>query len=133
MATIPVPSRTTLLNRSLPQGWTVEQLPRHVEEGYDTYRYVAPTGLCVIETIRPYEDGKTWQHVSVSYGDHLPSWADLSMVKRIWMGNETTALQVFPPASRWVSIHPYVLHLWRSLDGDVTPEFSRVVDGERQV
>lgn len=133
MASTPVKSHLTLMGRSVPGQWTVERLPNEVEQGNETYRYLAPTGLCVLETIRPYEDGKTWHHVSASFPDRLPTWEDLGMVKRIFMGNNVTALQIFPPASRYVSLHPYVLHLWRCLDGDVTPEFSRVIDGVRHI
>jgi hypothetical protein len=110
----------TLLDRTVPGGWLIEQLP---DSEYTTLRYTSPTRLCVVETIRPYADGKQWQHLSISYWDRLPSYADLVMVKRLWMGNDTTALQVFPPASRWVNVHSWCLHLWRCLSEDVVPDF----------
>jgi hypothetical protein len=40
------------------------------------------------------------------------------------------AYAVFPPADRYVNIHPHCLHLWARLDGSaVLPEFSEIVPG----
>lgn len=37
----------------------------------------------------------------------------------------STALQVLPPRAKHVNIHPFCLHLWCCLDGDVTPDFTQ--------
>ncbi len=129
-AFIPIPSmKTTKLGRAIPQGWTAGKLDE------TTWWYQSQVlGLLVLESAdRIYEDGKRWHHVSVSREHQLPSWEDLGMVKRVFMGHEVTALQVLPPVSRYVNIHNFCLHLWRCLDGDVTPQFDHVLDGVRHV
>jgi len=89
-------------------------------------RYVSLSGLCVVETIAPELDGHDWHHVSLSYADRLPSYADMQMVKRVFMGGAVEAYQVFPPASRHVNIHPYCLHLWARRDGTAAlPDFTQ--------
>ncbi len=75
------------------------------------------------------EDGKRWLHASVSRDDgQLPSYEDLTNLKRFCVGEHRTALQVFPPQDKHVDIAGplgiEVLHLWSCLDGDVTPDFT---------
>lgn len=117
-----VTSLTTCMGRPLPKGWAV--LLRRERDAI----FVSSQDLRVIESVMSadvYGDHRRWHHVSVSFPDRLPSWEDLLMVKRLFMGVETTALQVLPPARKHVNIHPFVMHLWRCLDGDVTPDFTR--------
>ncbi len=125
------PIKHTMTGRSLPNGWDGRQVNEDT-----AYFYHPITHMKIIETVAPpgiYGDPRRWHHVSLSFPDHLPTWEDLGMVKRIFMGHDVTALQVLPPVSRYVNLHPFVLHLWRSLDGDVTPDFSTVIDGVRHV
>lgn len=83
------------------------------------------SGLTVIESkgVHP-NDGREWLHVSCSYSHRLPDWEDLKLVKRVFVGDNRTALQVFPPAREWVNIHPFCLHLWCCLDDEVVPAFA---------
>lgn len=125
----PLPMQETMLGRSIPKGWDAG----HLDEKTWWYRNQA-LELFVMESVgNVYSDGKTWQHISVSRHDRLPDWPDLEMCKRVFMGHDVTALQVLPPVSRYVNIHQFCLHLWRCLDGDVTPDFSTVIDGVRHV
>lgn len=76
------------------------------------------------------QDGKRWRHCSVSRRDHkLPTYEDLKHLKRLCVGDDKTAYQVFPPKDRHIDIAGpkgvEVLHLWCCLDGDVTPDFAR--------
>ncbi|HLL79839.1 MAG TPA: hypothetical protein VKT25_10080 [Ktedonobacteraceae bacterium] len=121
----------TMTGRSLPNGWEGRQINEDT-----AYFYNPITRMKIIETVAPpgiYGDPRRWHHVSVSFPDRLPDWSDLEMVKRVWMGHEVTALQVIPPVRKYVNLHAYCLHLWRCLDGDVTPDFSTVIDGIRHV
>ena len=85
-------------------------------------------GLYVIISESVEADEKRWLHVSCSRRTRLPSWADLRRVKDAFCGKERKAIQVFAPASEWVNIHSFALHLWCCLDGDVLPDFRK--DGQ---
>jgi len=103
----------------LPAGWSV------VTHGADGAMYVRRDGLKVITSAAVEEDGKRWLHVSCSRAARLPSWPDLREVKDIFVGLERTALQVLPKQSRYINLHPFVLHLWCCLDADPVPDFAR--------
>ena len=72
-------------------------------------------------------DGSQWIHASVSRKDWDPTHADMMAVKRDFIGDRY-AYSVYPPAEKYVNIHPHCLHLWARLDGKpVLPEFSEVL------
>ena len=73
-------------------------------------------------------DGISWLHVSVSRPSRLPSWNDLKRVKRDFIGDDKTALQVLPPADQWVNKHNFTLHLWHPIDQDRVPYLLRDAD-----
>jgi hypothetical protein len=60
-----------------------------------------------------------WDHVSVSYGDHTPSWDDMEYVKRLFFKDDETAMQLHVPPADHINCHPYVLHLWRPHDAPI--------------
>jgi hypothetical protein len=111
--------------RILPAGW------RTIERHSYGAVYRASFGLRVILCAALHEDilkqaaVKPWLHVSMSYQDRLPSYADLCLVKKLFIGGNRTAYQVFPDDAHHVNINPHVLHLWCCLDGPVTPDFTR--------
>lgn len=105
--------------RALPAGWSVIQ---YSQDG-GAYQNKS-LGLWVVSTVLKYDDGKTWQHVSVSRMRRIPSYEDVALAKRIFIGAEKKAIQVFPPQAQHVNIHPYVLHLWHCVDGDTLPDFT---------
>jgi hypothetical protein len=43
------------------------------------------------------------------------------MVKAIFIGRDKEALQVLPPESEHVNIHPNCMHLWHCRDGRQAP------------
>lgn len=81
-------------------------------------------GLFVIESTHKELDGRTWLHVSLSRRSRLPSYEDMALVKRIFIGDDKTAYQIFAKKSQHVNIHKFCLHLWHCKDGDVTPDFT---------
>jgi len=110
-----------LLPRVLPGSWRalrVDQMP--FSKWYQT-----TDGLRVCVSMARERDQHCWLHVSISRESCLPTWEDLKAVKDVLIGPEKTALQVLPPKSKYVNKHPYCLHLFCCLDGDVTPDFSR--------
>lgn len=95
----------------LPAGWSV------VENRFDGSKYLnARSRMAVIASVEEH-DGQRWLHVSCSFPDRLPSWDDLKMVKETFIGREALALQVLPPETEYVNLHPYCLHLWARIDG----------------
>ena len=66
------------------------------------------------ETARvdPMESGEHFLHVSVSRRSRLPSWDDLKLVKKSFIGEDREAVHVLPKASDYINLHPYCLHLW---------------------
>jgi hypothetical protein len=108
-----------VIPRVLPPNW------RMVDRSLDGGAFRCSDGLGVILSLAVELDEKLWLHVSMSRARQLPSWEDIRRVKLLFIGRERTAYQVLPPESRYVNIHPFCLHLWTCLDGDVTPDFTR--------
>jgi hypothetical protein len=79
--------------------------------------------LRVIVTVGQELDNRTWVHVSCSVSDRLATWEELAEVKRAFIGDDKTAIQVLPPQSKYVNIDE-VLHLFHCLDGDPLPDFT---------
>lgn len=74
------------------------------------------------ETGAPLPLDLQWEHVSVQVADPLgggvkrtPTWSEMCLVKGMFWDREDTVIQLHPPRSRYVDVHPYVLHLWRKV------------------
>lgn len=106
-------------NVSAAEGWTLQH--RAVDGAGFRHR----DGLVVIVSGQTELDGRVWLHVSCSRRDRVPTWSELRMVKDLFIGRQNLAIQVLPPESRHVNIHPFCLHLWHCLDGDHLPDFTR--------
>lgn len=78
------------------------------------------SGLQVLAS-EDHIDGKRYVHLSLSLPDRLPSWYDVRLVKRDFIGPDKEAVQVLPPEEEYVNCHPYCLHLWHCLDGRIAP------------
>ena len=103
-------------------GWT------QMIKAEDGAAYGNGLGLRVIVSGAYYE-GKKWIHVSLSRRTRMPTYDDLVMVKRAFLGPDRKAIMVLPEERNHVNIHPYCLHLWHCVDGDGLPEFSAIVPG----
>ena len=79
-------------------------------------------GLSVIASVGKY-NGVEWLHVSFSRRSRMPTYDDLQLVKREFIGNNKKAVMVFPEEKNYVNIHPNCLHLWYSAENPI-PEFS---------
>jgi len=77
----------------------------------------APPLRCLAHdgTLGPDEPGELggWEHVSVSLPNRCPTWDEMDRIKRLFWDDEDAVMQLHPPRSQWVNLHPYVLHLWR--------------------
>ena len=58
-------------------------------------------------------DGGGWDHVSVSMPRRCPTWDEMKWVREMVFAPEECVLQFFPPVSKYINIHQFVLHLWR--------------------
>lgn len=63
--------------------------------------------------------GDGWDHVSVSRVNRCPNWPEMSQVARLFFLEDETAMQLHVPESEHVNNHPYTLHWWRPLDGEI--------------
>jgi hypothetical protein len=109
----------------LPAAWRESREQWGPSRDYGRVYRKPGEGLLVLTSCAERADRKRWLHVSVSRADRkIPTWEQMSQVKRLFIGDERTALQVMPPKAKYVNIHPGVLHLYHCLDGDVTPDFA---------
>jgi hypothetical protein len=84
-------------------------------------------GLRAIVDCSVKADGNWWLHLSVSRKSWAPNPEDMRKAKEAFL-RDRYAYAVYPPADRYVNIHPFCLHLWARFDGKpVLPEFSEVV------
>lgn len=62
-----------------------------------------------------------WEHVSVSIPGNrrTPTWEEMDHVKRLFWRDDETVVQIHVPRADHVNLHPYVLHLWRPLKGEI--------------
>jgi hypothetical protein len=54
-----------------------------------------------------------WEHVSVSTPRRCPNWPEMCFVKDLFWKKEETVVQFHPPESKYISNHPYCLHMFR--------------------
>lgn len=113
------------LSPVLPKGW--ERFPGNESGNAGSWRAAgaagAGRGLAVILSGAVELDGRRWIHVSVSRRDRVPSYEDLALIKRVFIGRDKRALQLFVPEAEHVNVHRFCLHLWHCLDGDGLPDF----------
>ncbi len=111
--------------RQLPKGWRLVRGGHDLDDG--AHYYHRDRGLAVIESFAVEEDGRCWHHVSASFASRTPTWEEMCLVHRLFIGEDVAAYQLHLPRSRWISIHPHCLHLWACLDAPhgVLPDFAR--------
>lgn len=97
---------------------------RHSDPGW----YSRQDGLSVCMSVVEHEKHGAWLHVSCSYPARLPSYKDITEVKRRFIGPDIGAIEVYAAVDEHVNIHPFCRHLWARLDGRSAPDFR--VDGQ---
>ena len=70
--------------------------------------YKAKVNLRVIAA-----NGDGWDHVSVSTKARCPEWGEMMLIHRLFFAADEVAVQYCMPKTDHISVHPYVLHLWR--------------------
>lgn len=80
-------------------------------------------GLQIIASVAEYDDNKEWLHISVSRRSRLPTYDDMTRIKRDFIGDDRKAISVLPEKKNHVNLHEFCLHLFYSADNPL-PEFS---------
>lgn len=80
-------------------------------------------GLLIIASVGEFDDGKEWLHVSLGRKSRIPSYDDLTRVKRDFIGDDRKAIMVLPEKENHVNLAENCLHLFYSKDNPL-PEFS---------
>jgi hypothetical protein len=63
---------------------------------------------------------RRWDHVSVSpRKKRCPTWEEMCWVKNKFFEPDEVVMQLHPAEKDWISIHPYVLHLWRPVNLEI--------------
>lgn len=75
--------------------------------------FAMPLGVFTFAVIASVGEG--WDHVSVSVAGQkrCPTWEEMDQIKRLFFRPHEVVMQIHPAEIDHVSIHPYVLHLWR--------------------
>jgi hypothetical protein len=99
----------------LPAPWSEGQ-------GFMNARWYKGRGLAVCVEVECV-DGSLWIHISLSRGHEMPDYADLTHVKRTFLGPHRKAIMVLPAEREHYNLHPYCLHLYSPIDSDPLPDF----------
>ena len=98
----------------LPLGWV--EIPSRFPGGTNTYLRRGDQMMVLLSASRGFGlgdgDQRVWLHVSLSRRNRLPSYDDMAEVKRLFVGPDRRAIQIFAEESQHININPFVLHLW---------------------
>jgi hypothetical protein len=97
------------------------------------YAHKKASDLSVIVSFSEEKDGQIWKHVSMARRKRMPTYDEIEEFKKLFCGENTYALIIFPPKKVWVSLHPYCVHLWEPMEKYPLPEFSGLVGGIRSI
>lgn len=103
-----------------------KELPPARQLGAEAAEYMgawAFNGLQIIATAGEYDDGHEWLHVSVSRKSRIPTYDEMTRIKRDFIGDDKKAVLVLPEKKNHVNIHENCLHLFYSAENPL-PEFS---------
>jgi hypothetical protein len=73
--------------------------------------FEVPCGVITLRVIA--SNGEDWDHVSISVKGRCPTWQEMEYVKRMFFKPNETAMQLHVKPDDHISVHPFVLHLWR--------------------
>ena len=87
--------------------------------------YVEPVrnGLRAIVTVDLMDGWQAghWLHLSISRADRVPTWAELVRARDALGYKEWLFIQMLAPASAWLNVHDYCMHLYHRLDQETVP------------
>lgn len=127
----------TMSGLPAPEGWYIEER-RYNFGTHVGLMWVRLSGekISIIEDVTIKDDGKKWLHVSIGRAkSKMPTYEDIQMARRLFIGEHRECYQVFPTQARYVNFDN-VLHLWCCLDqpDGVLPHFEKMaispIDGK---
>ena len=80
-------------------------------------------GLIILARARAYDHGTDWLHVSARRNSSLPTYEELTRIKRDFIGDDKKAVFVLPEKEKHVNIHNCCLHLFDSAANPL-PDFT---------
>jgi hypothetical protein len=103
----------------VPERWrvTAGRLASDKAMGNNGLFLLPLTGGATVRVIA--SDGMGWEHVSASLPDRCPTWPEMCAVKSAFWSPDDCVMQYHPPEADYVNCHPYCLHLWRPVGGDL--------------
>jgi len=111
----------TMVPRKLEEGrWREGRMASDASFGMaGMFSIRGPSGwpLKIVSSGPDQESG--WEHVSVSLANRCPTWEEMCFVKDLFWHDDEVVLQFHPAKRNYVNHHPFVLHLWRPVDGVV--------------
>lgn len=108
--------------QSAPVGPDAVDLGRYVRKGQQHNPLRAMLTVDLFDGVEsPHVEAGHWLHLSVSRRSCLPNWADLVLVRDEFGFADRMFVQLLPPASAWLNVHSYVLHLFHRLDAETCP------------
>lgn len=66
-------------------------------------------------------DGGGWRHLSATNAQkrETPSWHTMCRLRDYFFDDSAWVVQFHPPKEAYINDHPFVLHLWESLDAEM--------------
>ena len=104
-----------------PFRWRTGPWGSSTGDDFGAFQIPGPCGeeLKIIASPGDANESIPWEHVSVSTRRRTPNWKEMCFVKDLFWDEEDAVMQLHPPRSTWINNHPYCLHLWRPLDGNI--------------
>ena len=110
--------------RSLKPEKILNPAVKVIKEAADGYAYQTLNGLFVIQSAAVENDGNVWIHTSFSRKSRMPTYSDMAMVKRLFVGEDSKAIMIFPDKAHHVNLHEFCLHFFTPVYHEPLPEFS---------
>jgi hypothetical protein len=66
-------------------------------------------------------DGMGWKHLSVTNAQkkQVPPWNVMCRLRDYFFDDDAWVVQFHPPRDAYINDHPFVLHLWQSIDAEM--------------
>ena len=80
-------------------------------------------GLLIFASVAEYDDGNEWLHLSFSRKSKIPTYDEMTRIKRDFIGEDKKAVMILPEKENYVNIAKNCLHLFYSKHNPL-PEFS---------
>ena len=111
--------RTQTRTRQFREGWTeIELMPGlPFTEGTKSWRKGNLKVLYSPKEFHTEQDlgGGYWKHLSISHPRRHPFWDEILDARYAFFDDDETVIQIMPPKSEYVNLHPNCFHLWAKI------------------